>query len=185
MLFSALPQNDDPLVLIRPLSAEDLSPWAALIRHPSVYEHTSWNLPSADELAKFIWQPAERAASSPLRLAIVSRESGRFVGTVGFHTVSPENRTAELAYELSPAEWGRGIATRLCGALARWGHESAGLIRIQATALISNKRSIRVLERCAFQREGLLRSYRMVRGIPGDFYIYSSIKSVSEGSGLR
>jgi hypothetical protein len=35
-----------------------------------------------------------------------------------------------------------------------------------------SERSARVLARCGFEREGLLRSYRMVRGVPGDFWIY-------------
>jgi ribosomal-protein-alanine N-acetyltransferase len=177
--FSALPQVEDRLVLLRPLAADDLLPWSALVQLPSVYEHTSWNLQSPTELAKFVWQPIDHVASSPLRLAIISRASGEFVGTIGFHTVSPEQRSAELAYELSPREWGKGIATRLCSSITQWGHESAGLIRIQATTLIANLRSIRVLERCSFQREALLRNYRMVRGQPGDFYMYASIKSAT------
>jgi ribosomal-protein-alanine N-acetyltransferase len=41
--------------------------------------------------------------------------------------------------------------------------------------LRSNERSAKVLARCGFEREGLLRSYRMVRGVPGDFWIYSYI----------
>jgi ribosomal-protein-alanine N-acetyltransferase len=42
--------------------------------------------------------------------------------------------------------------------------------------LTSNKRSIEVLQRCRFKREGLLRSYRMVRGRPGDFWMYSHVR---------
>ena len=34
---------------------------------------------------------------------------------------------------------------------------------------------MRVLERCRFQREGLLRRYRLVRGAPGDFWIYARL----------
>ena len=44
-----------------------------------------------------------------------------------------------------------------------------------ATALESNERSARVLERCGYQREGLLRSYRLVRGQPGNFFMYSHL----------
>jgi ribosomal-protein-alanine N-acetyltransferase len=85
------------------------------------------------------------------------------------------NRTAEIAYDLSPRVWGKGIATSVCGQLVAWGHASAGLLRVQATVLESNTKSMAVLERCCFLREGLLRSYRLVRGRPGDFYMYSHV----------
>ncbi|WP_201282273.1 GNAT family N-acetyltransferase [Chromobacterium phragmitis] len=54
--------------------------------------------------------------------------------------------------------WGSGIATAACACLLQWGHCHIGLARIQATVLPENARSIRVLERVGFQREGLLRS---------------------------
>ena len=43
------------------------------------------------------------------------------------------------------------------------------------TTLVGNTRSQRVLEACAFEREGLLRRYRMVRGTAGDFWMYSRL----------
>jgi [ribosomal protein S5]-alanine N-acetyltransferase len=175
VIFTALPEIDDPLVLLRPVAAGDLLPWAALVQLPEVRQHTSWNIQTPADLSNFVWQPVDHAPASPLRMAVISRASGEFAGTIGFHSVSPENRTAELAYELVPAQWGKGIATRLCRALTSWAHKDAGLVRVQATTLITNERSIRVLERSSFQREGLMRHYRIVRGQPGDFYMYGNI----------
>jgi ribosomal-protein-alanine N-acetyltransferase len=71
--------------------------------------------------------------------------------------------------------WGKGMATAICRELVRWAHASAGIIRVQASVLESNARSIGVLERCGFVREGLLRSYRIVRGSPGNFFMYSHV----------
>jgi RimJ/RimL family protein N-acetyltransferase len=68
-----------------------------------------------------------------------------------------------IAYDLSPVVRGRGFASDACALVADWGHDHAGLVRIQATVLESNKRCIKVLERCGFQREGLVQSYRFVR----------------------
>jgi ribosomal-protein-alanine N-acetyltransferase len=80
-----------------------------------------------------------------------------------------------LAYDLTPAHWGKGIATHVCTLLTDWAHQCCGMLRVQAVTLRSNERSAKVLARCGFEREGLLRSYRMVRGVPGDFWIYSHI----------
>jgi RimJ/RimL family protein N-acetyltransferase len=39
-------------------------------------------------------------------------------------------------------------------------------------------RSLRVLERCAFEREGYLRSYRQIRGRSGNFWLYARLAGV-------
>ena len=95
------------------------------------------------------------------------------IGTAGFHTVSADHCTAEIDYEVTPAAWGHGIARAACNALVSWAFSDAGLVRVQATTLVSNLRSQRVLQACGFEREGLLRRYRMVRGTPGDFFMAS------------
>jgi ribosomal-protein-alanine N-acetyltransferase len=64
--------------------------------------------------------------------------------------------------------------------LTEWALTHAGLLRVQATVLTTNTRSVRVLERCGFDREGLLRRYRLVRGAPGDFWMYSRLAAGAE-----
>jgi ribosomal-protein-alanine N-acetyltransferase len=178
MLFGALPEANHELVLLRPIVEADLPVWYAYLSTPAVYEHTSWSLSSSSELAPYVWAPEAFTESSLLRLAVALRSTGELVGTAGFHTVSPQNRSAELAFDLSPKVWGKGIATYVCQLLVAWAHASVGLLRVQATVLESNARSAAVLERCGFLQEGLLRSYRLVRGRPGDFYMYSHLPSL-------
>jgi len=60
-------------------------------------------------------------------------------------------------------------------AMVEWCFSYLGAVRVQATVLDSNTRSARVLEKCGFQCEGLLRSFRMVRGHPRNFWIYSRL----------
>jgi RimJ/RimL family protein N-acetyltransferase len=60
-------------------------------------------------------------------------------------------------------------------------HTEANVRRVQATALDSNLCVMAVLDRCGFVLEGILRSYRIARGIPGDFRIYSHIQSHGVG----
>lgn len=175
MQFTALPNVDHDLVTLRPIVAGDIPVWYEYLALPAVFEHTSWNIQSPSELEHYANNAESRIPSSLLRLAIADRRSDRLVGTIGFHTVSPEHRSAELAFDLAPILWGKGIATRLCKVMVDWAHADARLRRVQATVLKSNGRSTRVLERCGFEREGLLRSYRLVRGNPGDFWMYSHV----------
>ena len=43
---------------------------------------------------------------------------------------------------------------------------------------VDNQRSERLLERSEFVREGRLRSYRVCRGQPRDFYIYALLRRI-------
>jgi len=176
MKFSHLPESENPSVLVRPIAAEDIENWYAYLSVPSNVEHTSWNLHSAEDLMPYVWGAEPLTPSLRLRLAIADRETNRLVGTVGFHTVSPENLSAEIAYDLAPSVRGKGIATYACKLLVSWAHEHVGLIRVQATVLESNTASMAVLQRSGFEREGLLRSYRMVRGRTGNFCMYSHVE---------
>jgi ribosomal-protein-alanine N-acetyltransferase len=173
MQFTTLPQLDHELVSLRPLTVADIPTWYEYLTMPVVFEHTSWNVGSPSELEHYA--NLSDAPAALLRLAIVERTTDQLVGTVGFHTVSPENRSAELAYDLSPPWWGKGIASQACEVVVEWAHVHVGLVRVQATVLNSNSRSIEVLQRCGFKREGLLRKYRIVRGKPGDFWMYSHV----------
>jgi [ribosomal protein S5]-alanine N-acetyltransferase len=175
MQFDALPESDHPLVFLRPIEAADLPVWAAYLNRPAVYEHPSWDHPTAEDLAPYAWDDATPTPSHVLRFAVALRTSNQLVGTIGFHTVHPVNRSAELAYDLSPGLWGQGIATHMCRQAVQWAHAHAAVVRVQATVLESNTRSARVLERAGFSREGLLRCYRFVRGTPGNFHMYSHV----------
>jgi ribosomal-protein-alanine N-acetyltransferase len=173
--FSTLPESGHEQVKLRPIAAADIPVWFEYLSMPAVFQHTSWNLQSPADLSHYDSSRQSRTPSSLLRLAIADRATDRLVGTIGFHTVSPEHHSAELAYDLSPSVWGRGIATHLCGVVVAWAHSQVGLRRVQATVLSSNNRSMRVLERCGFKREGLLQSYRFVRGSPGDFWMFAHV----------
>ena len=175
MKFETLPQSTHDLVVLRPFTTSDLSPWFNYLSLPVIYEHTSWDLRDISELLPYVWVPEQFTPSSLLRFAIALRTTNELVGTAGFHSVSPQNNTAELVYDLAPTVWGKGIATYVCGLLVAWAHAHVGLIRVQATVLESNVRSKKVLQRCGFEHEGVLRNYRMVRGTPGNFSMYSHI----------
>ena len=175
MHFNELPRSTHALIHLRPIVATDIPVWFGYLSLPVVYQHTSWNVQSPSELDHFVGSDATREADRHTRFAVALRSTDELIGTAGFHSVSALHRTAELAYDLAPTVWGKGIATYVCGLLTSWAHGEASVLRVQATVLQSNERSARVLERCSFVREGLLRSYRLVRGVPGDFHMYSHV----------
>ncbi len=175
MRIDAAPELSRRDLRLRPIERGDIDAWYEYLSLPHAVEHTSWNLRSAEELRPLVdWYESSDPASA-IRFAICDAASTALVGTIGFHTISLANRSAEIAYDLHPAYWGRGIATACCDAAVAWGFERQGYVRVQATTLDANRASLRVLEKCAFVREGLLRSYRIVRGTPRDFWMYARV----------
>lgn len=176
MQYTNPPDLPHELVCLRPLSRADLREWHAYLTMPHVLEHTSWQLRSIADLEQKFDGLESADPASELRFAIVLRSSGALVGSIGFHSLSLPNKTAEIAYDLAPSVWGQGIAPSACAAMTDWAFERLGAVRIQATALDSNTRTLRVLEKSGFQREGLLRNFRMVRGEPRNFWIYACLR---------
>ena len=161
-------------VVLRPLEPSDASAWFEYVSLPQVMQHTSSNVRVIEDLRPMFERFASEDPGSPVHFAICGTE-GQLVGTIGFHTISHVNRTAELTYDVRPSSWGHGIATACCKGAIAWGFSACGFVRVQATVLQANVASIRVLEKGGFHREGQLRNFRMVRGEPRDFLLYATV----------
>ena len=159
---------------LRPLRDADAAAWYAYLSDDNVTRHTSWQLDGPDALVRLIRGYADPVATHAMRLAIVEADD-RLIGTIGLNEITPGARRAEIAYDLAPSHWRRGIASQACEAVTGWALQTLGLARVQATVLDTNTASVGVLERCRFQREGLLHHYRQVRGEPRHFWIYARI----------
>lgn len=177
MRIPSPPESGFPGISLRQLERTDIPAWYTYLALQNVVQHTSWNLTADEDLLPFFDAIDSTETSSIRRLAIVDTASGRLIGTIGFHSISDINPSAEIAYDLSPAYWGRGIASAACIALTRWAFLKYGFVRVQATVLKGNLRSANVLSKSGFQYEGTLRSFRMVRGTPEDFEMYALLDS--------
>ncbi|MBA2628637.1 MAG: GNAT family N-acetyltransferase, partial [Rickettsiaceae bacterium] len=49
------------------------------------------------------------------------------------------------------------------------------LVRIQATVITDNEKSIKVLERCGFEKEGFMKKYEVVEGQHKDYYMFGRV----------
>jgi [ribosomal protein S5]-alanine N-acetyltransferase len=152
---------------------EDVHDWAAYALLPEVKEYTSSVASTVDDLRPMIQRSLVGDATSPIYFAVVDQAENKMIGSVGFHSVSTVNGTAEITYDVAPSHWNRGIATAACRAASCWGFEERQWHRIQATTVLAHVRSQHVLERCGFKREGIVRNFRVVHGHPADYWLYS------------
>lgn len=107
--------------------------------------------------------------------AIALAETDRLIGTAGFNIILHNHARAEISYDLDPAFWSKGIMLKSIKAILSFAENVLELVRIQATVICTNQRSIKVLERCGFYNEGTLRKYEVVDGEHKDYYIYARV----------
>jgi ribosomal-protein-alanine N-acetyltransferase len=162
---------------LRPLREEDVEALHAYLRDPVVTGLTSYPPVSLPMVEAMIERSASRWAADGLsRWGVALEQEDQLVGTCGFNDWSREHRRAELAFDLAPAHWGKGLMRQAVAAVLQWTYLEERADRVHAFVRVDNERSERLLERSGFVREGRLRSYRLCRGEPHDFYIYALLR---------
>lgn len=163
---------------LRPLRAADAAAFYAYLRDPAVTELTAYPVMSMPMVEAMIERYRSRWTAGELsKWGVALRHDDRLVGTCGFNEWSPAHRWAELAYDLAQAHWGTGLMRQAVDAVLRWTFRQDQIDRVHAYVRIDNRRSQRLLDRSGFVREGCLRSYRVCRGHPHDFFIYGLLRS--------
>ena len=131
---------------------------------------------------------ADRAAGAAFAFAIVERSSGAIVGTITLSmVVRAAWQNAMLGYWVAQASGGRGYATAAVGrvvALA-FDEHGLGLHRVQAGVMPRNVRSIRVLEKNGFRREGLAERYLRIAGVWEDHLLFARTAEEHGGGAVR
>ncbi|MBK8741165.1 MAG: GNAT family N-acetyltransferase [Betaproteobacteria bacterium] len=97
---------------------------------------------------------------SALILAIWSKDGREYFGGTGFHAFNWTVPSFELGYFLRPDAQGHGYASEAVRLVVDFGFKSLAARRIWASCDVQNERSVRVLERCGFAREGTLKNER-------------------------
>jgi RimJ/RimL family protein N-acetyltransferase len=108
---------------------------------------------------------------------IAEIESDHVIGTCTLANLSDAHHRAEIGFALAHKAWGRGYVTEAINALITFGFETLNLHRIEADVDPRNLRSIAVLERAGFQREGYLRERYHLAGEVQDAVFYGLLRT--------
>jgi len=115
---------------------------------------------------------AERAFVFSIRL----KEDGGFCGLIELRAIEREHSQAELSFWLARESWGQGYMSEAVRALVHYGFEMLGLNRLYAYHMKRNPATGRVLEKCGFQQEGMLRQRVIKWGIFEDVALCAILK---------
>ena len=113
------------------------------------------NLDAATELIEEIHQLFR--SQRLFQWGICWRETNEVFGTCTLLNVDPAHRRAEVGFALGRSAWGHGLATESLEVLINFAFDALDLHRLEADVDPENDRSLRVLERQGFRREGYLR----------------------------
>jgi ribosomal-protein-alanine N-acetyltransferase len=107
---------------------------------------------------------------------IFERDNGKLAGGITLGSIRHGvSQSAHIGYWIGERYAGRGLMTEAVNLLVRFAFDTLRLHRIEAACIPGNARSIRVLEKAGFRREGLLRSYLRINGFWQDHYLYARL----------
>lgn len=164
---------------LRWLTPADAPALLAVFGDPEVCRY--WSRPPLRDLAAAEALQREIAdlfaARALFQWGVAERETGSVVGTATLASLSPEHGRAEVGYALARRVWGRGYAVEALAALVAFAFDTLGLRRLEADVEPRNVRSVRVLERLQFRREGLQRERYVMAGEVQDAALYGLLRS--------
>ncbi len=107
---------------------------------------------------------------------IVPKDIGKVIGTIGF--AEDARRKVDgvkmLGYAIGEPYWGKGYVTEAALAVLKYGFEAQDLMLVSAYCYPGNTRSKRVLEKCGFTYEGLMRcAEKLIEGEVTDDLCFS------------
>lgn len=158
-IFATFPTLETERCILREFTPDD-APEMFRMMHDARVNHYLGRPPmtSLEQAAKRVDHFISGMQSQThLAWAIISKETGAFMGNGSLWNLIPEHDRAELGYILTPESWGKGTATEINTALVQFGFTTMGLHSIEAQIDPDNMGSRRVLEKLGFVQEGYYR----------------------------
>ena len=164
---------------IRPLTKEDSSKLFNLYSDTEVQLYTDIEiLKSLSDTQKLInaWNK-EADEQDLIFLGIFSRATKDFLGTISLFNIDRKHSFGSLGFQLVKDYWGRGIMNESLNYFIKFVFEELNFHRIEAQTYTGNERSIKVLNRLGFSKEGQLRQNFLIENKYEDSYLYSILRT--------
>lgn len=152
----------------------DAGDLALIANNHQVAEMLRNNFPfpfSIDNATDFIYRSLKNSNNN-FQKAIVFK--GKLVGAIGIELKADVFKyNGEIGYWITPAFWGKGIASDTVKLMVDLAFKQLNLKRIFAEVFSNNAASIRVLEKCNFEKEAILKNAIFKNGQFQDCYIFA------------
>ncbi|HWH94823.1 MAG TPA: GNAT family N-acetyltransferase [Baekduia sp.] len=172
---------DGERTAIRPLTVADATEFAAAVianrAHTEPWEpmHAEAHYTRAGQVETLRRDVEAWDVGSGYAFAVLDREDrDAIIGRIALgNVVRGAWRNATLGYWVAAAAGGRGHATAAVRLICEFAFRHAGLHRVQPAVIPRNARSIRVVEKAGFRREGRALKYLNIAGSWEDHDIFA------------
>lgn len=185
--FSYFPTIETERLQLREMTPQDVN---ALLRHfgnPEVVKFISMQpiktIEQANEWLR--WMGGFFAAQDGLRWGIVRKDDNTFVGSAGLHNWNREDHYAEIGCDIAHPHWGNGYGQEAMRGIIDFGWEHMKLNRIEADVVQGNQRSLHVLEKLGFRKEGVLRQRLLKGGKYYDIHLFGLLRCDYQQNGTH
>lgn len=169
--------------ILRPWREDDAPSLVVHANDPQVARCLGERFPhpySLDDAQLFISYALHGSGERTLAIEINGEACGGLGVTQG---EGVERHSAELGYWLGRAYWGEGIMTAAVRAIVPHALRELKLYRLQARVFADNPASMRVLERCGFAREAVLKRLVTKGDRLLDMHIYAMTREFLDAQG--
>ncbi len=171
--------NNKPIIetdhlIIRPMTALDVPALRKWLPDKSIYAYWGKGPGKAEKHPELLFEKKERPTKS-FHLGIAEKHNNEVIGDLRIYLIE-NNRMAQAAIRLSKEKHGKGYGTEALSAMTRFCFENTELQRLWAQVDVRNTASSRMLEKCGYTKEGLIRQGKMVNTWC-DYYVYGILAS--------
>ena len=153
-------QLETKRLLLREFVKSDIPAVLAYASDPETVKYMALESGDARPVVISAIKGARAKPRTAFYLAVVLKETGQVIGSGGISVdrdrFGRRFVNGEVSWILRREYWNRGYGTELAAELLRFGFDELCLHRISAYCDAENNGSIRVMERCGMQREGVL-----------------------------
>lgn len=160
--------------LLRPLVASDAKSLARHANDPQVWRNLRDRFPhpySVADAEAYIAHVGARSIQTSFGIDVGGEAIGSISLMVGDDIA---RKSAEIGYWIGREHWGRGIMSEAVVATTDYAFAELRLIRVFAVPFLTTTRSVRVLEKAAYVREGVMRQSAVKDGQVLDQALYAA-----------
>lgn len=167
------PTLETPRLILRTMTAADAPDLREWTPNKALYKFWGKNPGKADKNPELMFAAPVKPTKS-FHWGVLCKADSKVIGEVWVYLIESD-RMAKMAVRLSEQYHGRGYATEALRTVVRFCFEKTELKRLWADVDIRNKASCRMLEKCGFIQEGMIRQGKMV-STWCDYYLYGLLK---------
>lgn len=161
-------------LILRPLVSSDIMALMEWMPDKSIYTYWGKGPGKSEKNPELMFEKEEKPTKS-FHLGIDEKVSDKVIGDIWVYLIE-NDRMAQIAIRLSKSAQGKGYGTEGLSAMTRFCFENTELKRLWTQVDIRNIASCRMLEKCGFTKEGMIRQGKMVNTWC-DYYVYGILAS--------